>query len=249
MKRSQGKIPVPWKRAYEPNRPAFTLIEVLVVIAILGLLLSLGMAGINRARDAANRTECANNLRQIGIALENHQSQYRSLPQDGQNGYGYLVFILPELDQLPLYNQIQPLSTPLSNPSAAVPNQTNLTLKLFRCFSDPNSKKLTSGGFGRSNYLGSADIFTEATDLTTVFDGESTTISVGETTSEQAWALPGTATTTTPPNRGGRFGSNHRGGANFLMCDGAVKFINENIDAATFRALGTPRGNDAVGEF
>jgi hypothetical protein len=79
-----------------------------------------------------------------------------------------------------------------------------------------------------------------------VRDGESTTIAAGEIKSMQAWALPGLGDVGGAPNSGS-YGSEHRGGAHFVLCDGAVRFIRDTIDPATFTALGTPRGDDLVG--
>jgi prepilin-type processing-associated H-X9-DG protein len=80
-------------------------------------------------------------------------------------------------------------------------------------------------------------------------DGKSGTIAVGETTADYAWALPGTGTCDMPPNAGGSYSSRHDGGAHFLMCDGAVRFIGDTIGRQTFLALSTIQGNEPIGEF
>lgn len=72
--------------------------------------------------------------------------------------------------------------------------------------------------------------------LTDVLDGESTTIALGETSTDHAWALPGTGSCDKVPNSGGRFSSEHVGGAYFVFCDGPVKFLSTHIDRAMFRA-------------
>ena len=101
-------------------RRGFTLIELLVVIAIIGLLIALLLPAVQAAREAARRIHCANNLKQIGIALHNYHDQRGALPG------AYLVYpttefsalsqILPHLEQTPLYNALN-FSLPYFDPT------------------------------------------------------------------------------------------------------------------------------------
>ena len=90
------------------RRPAFTLIELLVVIAIIAILIALLLPAVQQAREAARRTQCKNNLKQLGLALHNYESTFKRLP-DGAlivNNTGPLPLLLPYFDQANLANLI-----------------------------------------------------------------------------------------------------------------------------------------------
>ena len=97
------------------SRKAFTLIELLVVIAIIAILIALLLPAVQQAREAARRTQCRNNLKQVLLALHNYHDSLKVLPPgtiwpSGQYSNprtgGYVVHILPYIDQGPLYNQV-----------------------------------------------------------------------------------------------------------------------------------------------
>lgn len=96
-------------------RRAFTLIELLVVIAIIAILIALLLPAVQQAREAARRTQCKNNLKQIGLAVHNFESTYRRLPHPGQcdsTGGGTTTYmsqstptlLLPYIEQANIYN-------------------------------------------------------------------------------------------------------------------------------------------------
>ncbi|HWL07621.1 MAG TPA: DUF1559 domain-containing protein [Planctomicrobium sp.] len=232
----------------QPERTGFTLVELIVVIGIIGLLISLAMPAIHSFRESARRTQCQNNLRQIGTALQNHHSQFGYLPKDGENNWGFGAFLLPQLEQSALFGQISPLTVKRDAQSEVQKQSTAVVLPVFLCPAFKREDRLASGE-GRSNSLGNEDIFKHRTDLTDVYDGESNTIMIGETAQSHAWAKPKTGTCSSPPAEGADFGSKHPGGANFVMCDTAVRFISSHIDAATFAALGTIAGREPIGKF
>ncbi|MDG2391158.1 MAG: DUF1559 domain-containing protein [Planctomycetaceae bacterium] len=99
-------------------RRAFTLIELLVVIAIIAVLVALLLPAVQQAREAARRSACKNNLKQIGLAYHNYHDTFNNFPHnyDASAGGGstaaqvsWVTMSLPYLDQAPLYNQIQAL--------------------------------------------------------------------------------------------------------------------------------------------
>lgn len=87
-------------------RSAFTLIELLVVIAVIGVLVALLLPAVQHAREAARRSQCTNNLKQIALAIHNFEDSRQTLPSSrlGPQHATWLVQILPFLEQANLYN-------------------------------------------------------------------------------------------------------------------------------------------------
>lgn len=174
----------PTRQASTAHRNGFTLIELLVVIAIIAILIALMLPAVQQAREAARRTQCRNNLKQLGLALHNYHDQNGCLPpgyidtatstapvRDG--GWSWAAQILPHLDQAPLFTSLDMRYHPygdvgtVSDPDGRNNAAAAVSLAAFACPSDP--KPLTRqmnvnaiGGTDRlatSSYCGSTGAF------------------------------------------------------------------------------------------
>ena len=302
------------------RRRGFTLIELLVVIAIIAVLIALLLPAVQQAREAARRTQCKNNLKQIGLALHNYHDQFRTFPPgyisvdaatgqmtplDGGSGASWALLILPQIDQSPLYNKFN-LNLRIADPVNAPLIKTPLSA--FLCPSDPAPTQtwmLTADGnpsqvlaeLATANYVaafgsvslddcenpvgtapvtasgqcvGNGSVFHNSrVKMRDFTDGTSNTVFVGErkTKAADGWWSTWAGMVAGGEEAGQRvlgsmdhrpnhpaahfddFSSPHVGGAQFLMADGHVRFISENIDETLYEALGTISGGEVVGEY
>lgn len=125
------------------NRCAFTLVELLVVIAMIGILVGLLLPAVQSAREAARRMQCSNNLRQIGLALHNHESALKRFPPLGDyNAAGSQVYwsfharLLPYCEQASLHRLID-----FRLPISQQPQVAKVRVPYLLCPSEPNDRE------------------------------------------------------------------------------------------------------------
>jgi len=300
-----------------PRPRGFTLIELLVVIAIIAILIALLLPAVQQAREAARRTQCRNNLKQIGLALHNYHDTHSIFPFGRSKGPGTgtstlghtcLTMLLPGIDQAPLYSLYD-----FSKGFNVTPNFENSSqvLPAFLCPSNPQTEGCDWTGAtnprpgsnpredsARTHYVPISDsgpgrltagsivvtdgngmfFYMSRIRMRDVTDGTSNTLAFGEHIGRGpgqfdgvAWHCysggMGTVNGINAPWRssvGGRLplahqtwgadsfsgpASYHEGGCHFLLADGSVRFVSENIAQSIVAALSTRAGNEVVGEF
>jgi prepilin-type N-terminal cleavage/methylation domain len=153
------------------RRSGFTLIELLVVIAIIAVLIALLLPAVQQAREAARRTQCKNNLKQIGLAFHNYHDTFRLFHRGGPNGtitlsnstnapilarkmISWSTALLPYVDQATLYNKYDHARWFFESPNDVL---TSTPLSVFQCPSNPNAsqkREFEGAAFGRTDYSG-----------------------------------------------------------------------------------------------
>ncbi|HEY7329972.1 MAG TPA: DUF1559 domain-containing protein [Gemmataceae bacterium] len=193
-------------------RKAFTLIELLVVIAIIAVLVGLLLPAVQKVREAAARTQCSNNLKQIGLACHNFHDVMGHLPPGvlttvatgvRDDSWAWGTLILPYVEQQNLYNTLGVIQNP-PNLAPKLNAITQTPIKIYRCPSDVGQSVATNvwyDNYSMSNYVCNRAIFGPADGtvygvvgtpryftLIEIKDGTSNTIMVGERDSYRTFA-------------------------------------------------------------
>jgi prepilin-type processing-associated H-X9-DG protein len=293
----------------------------LVVIAIIGILIALLLPAVQSAREAARRTQCNNNLKQIGLALHGYHDAYKLLPAGSYNNnqLSWHVYVLPYLERGALFEQFNlgagayttsPGKLDLAAnridaylcPSSPVqkmevtPPHNIFTAELFngapvytthyygvmgpKGINTANGQTYrhvntgAHGGFAEQgmfyNVVNQTEIEVKKNSrgFHQVLDGTSNTLMVGEIswwnsitgTRYRAWirgrnsdGMGGCRNINNSINTPSiaqyndvAFGSMHPGGANFCYCDGAVKFISQNVSLSVYKSTASRDGGESA---
>lgn len=222
------------------RQSALTLVELLVVIAVIGIVIALLLPMKRSAREPARRNSCMNNLKQIALAILAYEEEHGTLPpaytvdEQGNRLHSWRTLILPYMEQAALYKTID-LTKPWDDPANAKARET--IVETYQCPSSPEPNGLT-------NYLavvGPDCTFTgpEPRKLSDVKDGAKNSISVIDVGTNRAipWMSPDDITLEAALELIPDAKMNHPGVILSAFLDGHSKAIPQDIDPDTLRAL------------
>jgi prepilin-type processing-associated H-X9-DG protein len=216
-------------------------------LVVIGVLIALLLPAVQAAREAARRSQCVNNLKQMGLAMLNYHDINGAFPPamtidpDGKPLLSWRVLLLPYLDEQALYQQFK-LDEPWDSP-----NNKPLLASMPRVYACPS---LPTEGTDTSIYqviIGPGTVFenSKSISIREITDGTSNTLLVVESTAPVPWTQPsGLIYSPKAPVKG--FGSAHPGGFNAAFADGSVRFLKNSISPQVLDGLITRNGNEVI---
>jgi len=258
------------------RQAGFTLVELLVVTAIIGILIALLLPAVQAAREAARRMSCNNNLRQMGIGLHNYHAAHQCFPPGGieprtfarpaGRQLAWSVFLLPFIEQQTVYAMLdtaQAFDSPANAAGAAI------VLSVYLCPSTPHQSLLHEGR-GACDYGGiygeritspnnppkGAMLYDQAIQIAQITDGTSHTLIISEDSgfADGQWinarnVFDQAYPINQAPSYENDIRSKHPGGANGLLADGSARFLPETMNQTVLAALCTRALGEIVEEF
>jgi prepilin-type processing-associated H-X9-DG protein len=230
-----------------PKKAGFRLVQMLIVLGVIGVLIALLLPTRRSAREAARRTQCQNNLKQIALALQNYEDVFHCLPPaytvdtDGKPLHSWRTLILPYIEQRTLYDKID-LTKAWDDPANKAAYDS--VVQVYRCPSAfvPGTK---------TTYLapvcpGSCLQAVQPRPLAEITDKHDLTLLVFEVDTEHAvhWMSPTDASDRLIVSFGESRHLDHPGGTQAAFVDGRVGYIGKQTKAAVLAALISAAGND-----
>lgn len=254
------------------GRCGFTLVELLVVLAIIGLMIALLLPAIQFAREAARQTNCRNHQHQIGIALASYHNVQRSLPigcvewrpwgaPETRKHLAWSAMLLPHLGEQPLYEAVD-FNYAFDHPVNA--EAASVVVETYLCPTEvPSGSRRAeisyAGIFGERLVDRRPDdgvfLYDRVIRFRDCLDGLSNTIATGEDMigPESEWINGGNVLVQAHPINDDRVwvGDNeirslHPAGAMVLFVDGSVHLLNESIDKIVLGQLITRAGGEVI---
>jgi prepilin-type N-terminal cleavage/methylation domain-containing protein len=243
------------------RRTGITLVEVLVVIAIIAILIGLLLPATRNVRGAAVRAQCQNNLKQLGIGLHEYHAAHSRFPSGcfgasslpAEDRLGWIVELLPFIESDATFRQFQPESGFAGNRDVA-----QAKFKVLRCNAGSETPPdqthyVAAAGLGHDaakreekaagiGFMG----YERKTTLGSIKDGAENTIMLFETRSASgSWARGGPSTLLGFEPENSPLGG-HDDGSNVLMCEGFVRFIRNTMESQKIAAAMTIAGSETV---
>lgn len=259
-------------RRRKPRQTGFTLVELLVVVAIIALLVALLIPAVNKARAAARRASCTNNLRQIGVGLSTYHAAKQAFPPGGvewrppgnteKRQLAWSTFLLPFVGEQPLYDQLD-LTTPFDSPENS--QAAAKIVSVYVCPSSLRGANLVRGR-GPCDYGGiygeritsrnsppkGPMIYDRQFSSDEITDGLARTLIVAEDSQfgDGQWIngrniFDQAFAINAAPELENDIRSDHGPGANGLFADTSVRFLPENTELLVLAAMCTRAGGES----